>query len=231
MFRKVLIANRGEIAIRIMRACREMGVHSVAVYSEADRTALHPQMADEAHFIGPAPATESYLHVERLLDAARKSGAEAIHPGYGFLAENAGFAQAVQDAGFVFIGPPPKAMRAMGSKTEARRLMKSADVPIIPGMEKSLASVSEAKQVAQRIGYPVMLKAALGGGGKGMRIVHKEEDLEKAFDAATREAEGAFADRSIYLEKFLPGPRHIEFQILADQYGHVIHLGERECSI
>jgi len=231
MFRKVLIANRGEIAIRIMRACREMGIRSVAVYSEADRTALHPQMADEAHLIGPPPATESYLNFERLLDTAKKSGAEAIHPGYGFLAENANFAQAVKDAGFVFVGPPAQAMRAMGSKTEARRLMKSASVPIIPGMEDALASSAEAKKVAARIGYPVLLKAALGGGGKGMRIVEKEEDIERAFDAATREAQGAFGDGSIYLEKFLQGPRHIEFQVLADEHGHVIHLGERECSI
>ncbi len=231
MFRKVLIANRGEIAIRIMRACREMGIRSVAVYSEADRTALHPQMADEAHLIGPPPATESYLSFERLLDAAKKSGAEAIHPGYGFLAENSNFAQAVKDAGFVFVGPPARAMQAMGSKTEARRLMKSADVPIIPGMEETLASSSEAKKVATRIGYPVLLKAALGGGGKGMRIVEKEQDIERAFDAATREAQGAFGDGSIYLEKFLQGPRHIEFQVLADEHGHVIHLGERECSI
>jgi acetyl-CoA carboxylase biotin carboxylase subunit len=231
MFRKVLIANRGEIAIRIMRACREMGIRSVAVYSEADRTALHPQMADEAHLIGPPPATESYLNFERVLDAAKKSGVEAIHPGYGFLAENANFSQAVKDAGLVFIGPPAEAMQAMGSKTEARRLMKSANVPVIPGMEESLDSGVEAKKVAARIGYPVLLKAALGGGGKGMRIVEKEEDIERAFDAASREAQGAFGDGSIYLEKFLKGPRHIEFQILADEHGHVIHLGERECSI
>jgi acetyl-CoA carboxylase biotin carboxylase subunit len=231
MFRKVLVANRAEIAIRIMRACREMGIRSVAVYSEADRTALHPQMADEAHFVGPAPATESYLNIERLIDAARKSGAEAIHPGYGFLAENAEFAQAVSDAGLIFIGPPAKAMRAMGSKTEARRLMKSADVPIIPGMESALASSAEAKEMARRIGYPILLKAALGGGGKGMRIVEREEDIEKAFDGATRESEGAFKDGSIYIEKLLSAPRHIEFQVLADAHGHVIHLGERECSI
>ena len=231
MFRKILIANRGEIAIRVMRTCREMGIRSVAVYSEADRTALHPQMADEAYLIGPAPATESYLDFERVLDAAKKSGAEAIHPGYGFFSENAAFVRAVQEAGLVFIGPPAEAMQAMGSKTEARRLMKSAGVPIIPGTQEALASASKAKEAAAQIGYPVLLKAALGGGGKGMRIVEKEADLAKAFDAAAREAKGAFGDDNIYLEKFLPGPRHIEFQILADKHGHVIHLGERECSI
>lgn len=231
MFQKILIANRGEIAIRVMRTCHEMGVKSVAVYSEADRTALHPQMANEAYLIGPAPATESYLNFERVLDAAKKSGAEAIHPGYGFLAENADFAQAVTDAGLVFIGPPPEAIRAMGSKTEARRLMKSAGVPIIPGTESALKSVSEALSAAAQIGYPVLLKAAAGGGGKGMRIVEKKADIEKAFNGASREAKGAFGDGSIYIEKLLSGPRHIEFQILADKHGHVIHLGERECSI
>ncbi len=231
MFRKILVANRGEIAIRVMRTCREMGIRSVAIYSEADRTALHPQMADEAYLIGPAPATESYLDFKRVLDAAKKSGAEAIHPGYGFLAENADFVRAVQEADLVFVGPPAQAMQAMGSKTEARRLMKSAGVPIIPGTQQALASTSKAKEAAAKIGYPVLLKAALGGGGKGMRIVEKEEDIERAFSAAAREAKGAFGDDNIYLEKLLPGPRHIEFQILADKHGHVIHLGERECSI
>jgi len=231
MFQKVLVANRGEIAIRVMRACREMGVRSVAVYSEADRTALHTQMADEAHLIGGAVAAESYLNFERILDAAKRSGAQAIHPGYGFLAENSGFAKAVKDAGLIFIGPSAEAMRAMGSKTEARRMMKSAGVPIIPGTEEAVGSALEASRAAAQIGYPVLLKAALGGGGKGMRIVEKEADLKEALDAATREARGAFGDGSIYIEKFLEGPRHIEFQILADEHSRVVHLGERECSI
>ena len=231
MFRKILIANRGEIAVRIIRACRELGISPVAVYSEADRAALHVRLADEAYAIGAAPSVESYLKIERIIDAARRSGAKAIHPGYGFLAENAEFARAVRDAGIVFIGPRPEAMELMGSKTNARRAAQSAGAPIVPGTTEPLGSLEEAHEVAARLGYPVMLKAAAGGGGKGMRLVASAEELPSAFTTAQSEAASAFGDPQVYLEKAVVRPRHIEIQVFADEHGNVVHLGERECSI
>jgi acetyl-CoA carboxylase, biotin carboxylase subunit len=231
MFRKVLIANRGEIAIRVIRACRELGISPVAVYSEADRNALHVQMADEAYLIGPPPATESYLASERILDAALASSAEAIHPGYGFLAENAQFAKACEQHGLVFIGPPSAAIALMGDKTAARRVMQAAGVPIVPGIDHFLQDDEEARQVIAAMGYPVMVKAALGGGGRGMRLVHQEPQLLEALRAARSEARSSFGDPAIYIEKYVTNPRHVEIQILAGADGHVIYLGERECSI
>jgi acetyl-CoA carboxylase biotin carboxylase subunit len=230
MFRKVLIANRGEIAVRIMRACEERGLRTIAVYSDADRRALHVRRADEAYYIGPAPATESYLRIDRILDAARRSKAEAIHPGYGFLAENAGFAQACADAGVIFVGPPAAAIAAMGDKIAARRCMKQAGVPMVPGTDEGI-SAEQAGPAAEQLGYPVMVKATAGGGGKGMRLVQRPEEMPAAFAAAQNEARAAFGDDCIYLEKVIEGARHVEFQILADTHGNVIHLGERECSI
>ena len=230
MFRKVLIANRGEIAVRILRACRELGVQAVAVYSDVDRGALHVRYADEAYPIGPAPARDSYLRIDRLIDVARRSGAEAIHPGYGFLAENPEFAAACEEAGIVFIGPPADAIAAMGDKVAARRLMHEAGVPIIPGTETDLRD-EEILAAAERIGFPVFIKAAAGGGGKGMRRVQNMEELKRSLGAARREAQGAFGDDRIYLEKAIEGARHVEIQVLADAHGNVIHLGERECSI
>ena len=231
MFTKILVANRGEIALRVMRACKEMGMTTVAVYSEPDRTARHVRYADEAYCIGPAPSADSYLRQDRILDVARTSGAQAIHPGYGFLAENGDFAEACERAGFVFIGPTSTAMRALGSKTEARRLMKAAGVPVIPGMESGCEDSAEALREAERIGYPVMLKAAAGGGGKGMRAVETPDELPAAFENARAEAVSAFGDPTVYIEKQIMKPRHVEFQILADHFGHCIHLNERECSI
>jgi acetyl-CoA carboxylase biotin carboxylase subunit len=231
MIRKVLIANRGEIAVRVIRACREQGLRSVAVFSEADREALHVMLADEAYAIGPAPSAESYLAIERILAAARASGADAVHPGYGFLAENADFAEACGRAGLTFVGPPPAAIRAMGDKTAARRLARELNVPMVPGSVEALASDAAARATARDIGYPVMVKAARGGGGKGMRLVHREEDLEGALRLARSEAGSAFGDDSLYLERAIAEPRHIEVQILADAHGRVLHLGERECSI
>jgi acetyl/propionyl-CoA carboxylase alpha subunit len=279
MFTKILIANRGEIALRVMRACHEMGIAAVAVYSEADRVALHVASADEAVCIGPAPATESYLNIERIIDAARQTGAQAIHPGYGFLAERAEFAQAARAAGLVFIGPSPAAIRALGSKTAARALMQAAGVPTVPGYQRdgSLvfnlplgdAAVGQVENLpykddddfhaaaarlgypvavgqvenlpykddddlhaaAARLGYPVLVKAAAGGGGKGMRVAHDTHELSHALASARREAHNAFGDGSVYLEKLLVAPRHIEFQVLADQHGHTLHLLERECSV
>jgi acetyl-CoA carboxylase, biotin carboxylase subunit len=231
MFRKVLIANRGEIAIRVMRACRELGISPVAVYSEADRNALHVQMADEAYLIGPPPATESYLVIDRIIDAALASGAEAIHPGYGFLAENAQFARACEQQELVFIGPPSAAIELMGDKTAARRAMQAAGVPIVPGIERFLQDDDEARQVVASMGYPVMIKAALGGGGRGMRLVHDEARLAEALRAARSEARSSFGDAAIYVEKYVSNPRHVEIQVLADAYGRIVHLGERECSI
>ncbi|MSO43766.1 MAG: acetyl-CoA carboxylase biotin carboxylase subunit [Thermoleophilia bacterium] len=231
MFETVLVANRGEIAIRIIRTLREMGIRSVAVYSEADRDALFVQYADEAHFIGPAPAAESYLDVTRILDAARASGADAIHPGYGFLAENAGFARACEGAGITFIGPPADAIDAMGSKTAARRLMEAAGVPIVPGVTEAVADVAEALGIAEAIGYPVAVKAAAGGGGKGFRVALTPDALEGAFEGARRESEKFFADSTVYLERYLPDPRHVEIQILADGHGTTLWLGERDCSV
>ena len=228
---KVLIANRGEIAVRVIRACREQGITPVAVFSEADREALHVLMADEAYPIGPAPATESYLRIDRLLAAAKAAGADAVHPGYGFLAENAAFAEACAAAGLVFIGPPPAALRAMGDKTAARRLARTLGVPMVPGTLEPVASDDAARAAAAEIGYPLMLKAALGGGGKGMRLVRAAGDLAGALRAARSEAAGAFGDSAVYLERYVSEPRHIEVQVLADAHGHVVHLGERECSI
>ncbi|HEX5412131.1 MAG TPA: acetyl-CoA carboxylase biotin carboxylase subunit [Terriglobia bacterium] len=231
LFKKILVANRGEIAVRVMRACREMGIRSVAVFSEVDRKALHVRYADEALAIGPAPAIESYLRVDRIIDAARRSGAEAIHPGYGFLAESADFARACSDAGIVFIGPSPEAMELMGSKTAARRLVMKAGLPVIPGTEANLESIEDVARVAREIGYPVMLKASAGGGGKGLRMVPTEADLESAWRNARSEAQNAFDDPSVYLEKRLERPRHVEIQLLGDAHGNLIYLGERECSL
>ena len=230
-FKKILIANRGEIALRVIRACREMGIHPVAVYSEVDRTALHVRRADEAYLIGPPAASESYLNIERILDAAKRSGADAIHPGYGFLSENEKFAQACADAGIKFIGPSPQSMHQMGSKTAARQAMERARVPIVPGTASAVQSPEAASVIAAKVGYPVMLKAAAGGGGKGMRLVHAAEDLGPALEAAQSEALRAFGDGAVYIEKAILNPRHIEMQILADEHGHTLYLGERECSI
>ena len=231
MFHKILIANRGEIALRIQRACRELGIATVAVYSDADRAALHVLEADEAYRLGPAPATESYLRGDLILDIARQSGAQAIHPGYGFLSENAVFVEACEQTPIKFIGPPAKAMRALGSKTRARQAADRAAMPRVPGSTKGLASIDEAYAVAEQIGYPVMLKAAAGGGGKGMRAVAKREELKSAFEAAQSEAERAFGSNEVYLEKLIERPRHIEIQLLADEHGHCVYLGERECSV
>ncbi|GAB4467745.1 MAG: acetyl-CoA carboxylase biotin carboxylase subunit [Anaerolineae bacterium] len=230
LFRKVLIANRGEIAVRVIRACRELGLDTVAIYSDIDRNAMHVRYATEAYHIGPAPARESYLVIEKILDVARRSGAEAVHPGYGFLAERADFAQACLDEGLVFIGPSPQAIAAMGDKREARQLMQAAGVPVVPGSELSLTD-EELEALANEIGYPLLIKAAAGGGGKGMRLVDRREDFESALNSARREAESAFGDGTVYLEKLIEGARHIEIQIMADSHGSVIHLGERECSI
>jgi acetyl-CoA carboxylase biotin carboxylase subunit len=227
----VLVANRGEIAVRVIRACRELGLRSIAVYSEADRTAPHVQLADEAHPIGPAASSESYLRPERILDAAKKSGADAVHPGYGFLSERAVFAKAVEDAGLVFVGPSPEAISAMGDKAEARRRMAAADVPIVPGTELALGESDDFVKIAADIGYPVLLKAVAGGGGKGMRVVNAPEELARSLEAARREAKGAFGDDRVYMEKYLGRPRHIEIQLLGDGQGGTVHLGERECSI
>ena len=231
MFKKILIANRGEIAVRIIRACRDLQISPVAVYSEPDAASVHVALSDEAICIGPAPSVESYLNIPKIIDAAKKTGAEAIHPGYGFLAENAEFAVAVKEAGLAFIGPPAEAMRIMGSKTTARRAAVDAGVPIVPGTVEPLTSVAEAERLAEQFGYPVMLKAAAGGGGKGMRLVATANDLRSAFDNAKAEAAAAFGDDSLYLEKAIERPRHIEIQVFADTHGNVVHLGERECSI
>jgi acetyl-CoA carboxylase, biotin carboxylase subunit len=231
MFKKILIANRGEIAVRIARACRDLGISPVAVFSEADGDALHVRLADEAYEIGPAPSVESYLRIERVIDVARRAGAQAIHPGYGFLAENADFAQAVVDAGLIFIGPRAEAMRLMGAKTSARRTAIAAGVPVVPGTTEPLISLMEASEVAARFGYPVMLKASAGGGGKGMRFVATEAELASAFETAQSEAAAAFGNAEVYLEKAVERPRHIEIQIFADAHGNFVHLGERECSI
>jgi acetyl-CoA/propionyl-CoA carboxylase, biotin carboxylase, biotin carboxyl carrier protein len=232
MFEKVLVANRGEIAIRVMRTLEELGIASVAVYSEPDRDAPHARRADEAYLLGPGPATESYLVVEKIIEVAKQSGAEAIHPGYGFLAENAAFARACEEAGIVFIGPPPSAIDAMGSKTRAREIMSEAGVPIVPGTTEPVESVEDARKViADSIGYPVAIKAAGGGGGKGFRVAETEDELEKAFEGASREGEKFFSDPTVYVERYLPDPRHVEVQVLADGEGNVIHLFERDCSV
>jgi acetyl-CoA/propionyl-CoA carboxylase, biotin carboxylase, biotin carboxyl carrier protein len=231
VFEKVLIANRGEISIRVARALKEMGIGSVAVYSEIERDAPHVREADEAFLLGPAVPAESYLNVEKILEVARDSGAEAIHPGYGFLAENAPFAAAVEKAKLTWIGPPPKAIEAMGSKTEARQIMQKAGVPIVPGGTEPVKDVAEAKNQAKEIGYPIACKAAGGGGGKGFRVAMSEDELESAFEGASREGEKFFSDPTVYLERYLEDPRHVEVQVLADSKGNVIHLGERDCSI
>jgi acetyl-CoA carboxylase biotin carboxylase subunit len=231
MFKKILIANRGEIAVRVIRACHEMGIAAVAVYSDVDRAALHVRKADEAYPIGAAAASESYLSIKKILDVAARSGADAVHPGYGFLSENAKFARACVDAGVKFIGPTAAAMEAMGSKTKARQAMKRVGVPIVPGTSRGLESFEQAEQIAARIGYPVMLKAAAGGGGKGMRLVHAPDELKSALASARSEAERSFGDSEVYIEKAIINPRHIEMQILADEHGNTVYLGERECSL
>src|SRR4051812_6552918 len=229
VFRKVLIANRGEIAVRIIRTLHEMGIAAVAVYSDVDRPSLHVRLADEAYPIGPAPAAESYLRIDKILDVARRSGAEAIHPGYGFLSENRAFAEACEQAGVVFIGPPARAMADMGSKTAARAKMAAAGVPITPGGAAS--TLDEARATAARVGYPVLIKAAFGGGGKGMRLVHHEGELEHALERARSEAERAFGNALVYIEKAILRPRHVEIQVLGDRNGNMVHLFERDCSI
>lgn len=231
MFNKILIANRSEIAVRVVRACHELGIAAVAVYSEADRAALHVLRADEAYLIGKATATESYLNIERILDAAKRSGADAIHPGYGFLSENPAFARACKHAGIKFIGPSPESIELMGSKTRARQHMQKAGVPMVPGTSRGVESPAEAKKAASNLGYPVMLKAAAGGGGKGMRLVTGEAELAAALESARSEAQRAFGDSEVYLEKAIFNPRHIEMQVLADEHGNCVSLGERECSI
>ena len=231
MFKKVLVANRGEIALRVFRACRELGVRTVAVYSEADARAPHVREADEAVLLGPAPSRESYLKGDAIIAAALRTGAEAIHPGYGFLSEREWFARAVRDAGLVFIGPPAEAIAAMGSKTSARSLAIAAGTPVVPGTTTALRDADEAAEVADRFGYPVLLKAAAGGGGKGMRVVHTRDELAPALASAQREAKNSFGDDAVYVEKFIVGPRHVEIQVLGDQHGTMLHLGERECSV
>jgi acetyl-CoA/propionyl-CoA carboxylase, biotin carboxylase, biotin carboxyl carrier protein len=231
VFGKVLIANRGEISVRIVRALREMGVTSVAVYSDPDREALHARIADEAYHVGPAPATASYLNVERVIEVARKSGAEAIHPGYGFLAESAPFARAVEEAGLVWIGPHPKAMEAMGSKVESRRLMAKAGVPMVPGTRDSIASAKQVGLFGEEHGFPVAVKASAGGGGKGFAVARDAFEAARAFERASREGEAYFGDGSVYVEKYLSAPRHVEIQVVRDRHGNAVHLGERDCSI
>ncbi|MGX6446866.1 acetyl/propionyl/methylcrotonyl-CoA carboxylase subunit alpha [Patulibacter sp. S7RM1-6] len=232
MFEKILVANRGEIAIRIMRACEELGIKTVAVYSELDRDALHVQRADEAYLLGPAEASASYLNVDRIVEVVKESGAQAVHPGYGFLAENAPFARRLEEEGITFIGPPASAIDAMGSKTKARELMQKAGVPIVPGTTEPVETYEDALRIAKdEIGFPVAVKAASGGGGKGFRVALTEEKLKDAFEGASREGEKFFSDGTVYLERYLPHPRHVEIQVIADTHGNVIHLGERDCSI
>lgn len=230
MFKKVLIANRGEIALRVIRACKELSIPTVAIHSEADTTTLYVKKADEACLVGPGPI-EGYLNIYRIIDLAKQKGVDAIHPGYGFLAENAEFAQACQENGLTFIGPPASAIRTMGDKVSARRKMREIGIPIVPGLTEPIASIADAARFAQQIGYPIMLKASAGGGGRGLRICATQEDLNKFFPIAQAEAKAAFGKEAVYLEKYLTHPRHIEFQILADSHGNVIHLGERDCSI
>ncbi|MBC7106272.1 MAG: ATP-grasp domain-containing protein, partial [Firmicutes bacterium] len=231
MFRKILIANRGEIALRVLRACREMGIPSVVVYSEADRDSLPVRLADESYCIGPPAPAGSYLNMASIVGVARLCGADAIHPGYGFLAENAAFAEMCAEAGITFIGPPPEVLRKTGDKARAREAMVRAGVPVVPGTTGTVGDPEEAVRVAAEIGYPVMVKAACGGGGRGMRVAHGEADLRRALRAAGAEAEYAFGSPAVYLEKYLEEPRHVEVQVLADNYGQMIHLGERDCSV
>jgi acetyl-CoA carboxylase biotin carboxylase subunit len=231
MFKRILIANRGEIAVRILRACRELGIRSVAVFSDVDRESLHVRLADEAYPIGPAPSRESYLSIQKIMDVARRSRCDAVHPGYGFLAENPALPRACADAGLTFIGPPAEAMEALGSKTAGRQLARRSDVPTVPGTNDPIEKLAEAQALAQSMGYPVLLKAVSGGGGKGMRLVYSDAEFESAFRDASSEAMNAFGDERLYLEKYLERPRHIEIQILADTHGRVVSLGERECSV
>ncbi|XRP96736.1 acetyl-CoA carboxylase biotin carboxylase subunit [Methanocaldococcus sp. 16A] len=231
MFNKVLIANRGEIAIRIIRACWELGIKTVAVYSEADKRALHVSLADEAYCIGKAPAAKSYLNIDAILNVAEKAKVDAIHPGYGFLAENAEFARAVKKAGFEFIGPNPDAIEAMGSKINAKKIMKKAGVPLIPGSEGAVEDVDEAIEIAEEIGFPVVVKASAGGGGMGMSVAYNKEELKEVMESARNIAKSAFGDPTVFIEKYLENPRHIEIQLLGDKHGNIIHLGDRECSI
>src|SRR5881396_375174 len=231
MFKKILIANRGEIAVRILRACRELGIRSVAVFSDVDRKSLHVRLADEAYPIGPAPSRESYLCIDKLMDVARRGGCDAVHPGYGFLAENAALPRACTDAGITFIGPPADAMESLGSKTAGRQLARRADVPSVPGTNDPIENPAEAQALAQRMSYPVLLKAVAGGGGKGMRLVHSTAEIESAFRDASSEAMNAFGDDRLYLENYLDRPHHVEIQIFADAHGRVVSLGERECSV
>ncbi len=231
MFKRILIANRGEIAVRVIRACRESGIESVAIYSEADRAALHVREADYALCVGPAPAAQSYLNTEKIIEAAKRAGAEAIHPGYGFFSENAAFARAVEQAGLVFIGPPPSAIESMGDKVAARKLMTAAGVAVVPGSPGTLETEEQVREIARAIGFPIMVKAAAGGGGKGLRLVESEKDLASAVRTVASEARSSFGDGRFYVEKFLAKPRHIEVQVLADQHGNTVHLFERECSI
>ena len=231
MFNKILIANRGEIALRVIRSCKELGIKSVAVYSEADRDALHVRFADEAVCIGPPPSRESYLNIPRIIAAAEITNADAIHPGYGFLAENAQFSEICQSSGIKFIGPKPEMITAMGDKASAKDTMRKAGVPVIPGSDGTIEDIKKAKEVADGVGYPVIIKATAGGGGKGMRLAWKAEEFERQFQMAQTEAEAAFGNRSVYIEKYVEEPRHIEIQVLGDQHGEVTHLGERECSI
>jgi acetyl-CoA/propionyl-CoA carboxylase biotin carboxyl carrier protein len=231
VFSKVLVANRGEIAIRVFRTLRELGIGTVAVYSDVDRNAAHVAYADEAYLVGGAAPAESYLNQERILDSARRAGAEAIHPGYGFLAENAGFARACLDAGVVWIGPPPDAIEAMGSKIEARERMRAAGVPIVPGVTEPVVSATEVRRLGDELGWPIAIKASAGGGGKGLKVVRSADEAERAFESARREGEAYFSDPAVYVERYLEDPRHVEVQVLADAHGNVIHLGERDCTI
>lgn len=231
MFKKILIANRGEIACRVIRACRDMGIKTVAVYSEADKNALHVRMSDEAYHIGNPPSSESYLRGDKIIEVAKKAGAEAIHPGYGFLSENANFVRQVTEAGIVFIGPPPEAMEGMGGKISARKIAIEADVPVVPGTTEPLKNYEDALETARKIGFPVMLKASAGGGGKGMRLVFEESELKSALETAQSEALAGFGDDAVYVEKAVVRPRHIEIQVFSDKHGNHVHLGERECSI
>lgn len=231
MIKKILIANRGEIAVRIIRTCREMGIRTVAVFSDADRKALHVRYADEAYHIGPSPSSESYLNMKKILEIAKQTSSHAIHPGYGFLSENADFARMVKESGIVFIGPEPEAISSMGDKITARTKMIEAGVPVVPGTPDKISNESQALSIIRKIGLPVMIKAAAGGGGKGMRLIRKAEEVESALRAARSEAKSAFGDDSVYIEKYIDSPHHIEFQILADQHGNIIHLFERECSV
>ncbi len=231
MFKKILIANRGEIAIRVIRACRTMGIQSIAVFSDADRNSLHVMLADEAYNIGPAPSKDSYLRIDKIIEVAKKAGAEAVHPGYGFLSETAEFAEALESAGITFIGPTPENIRSMGDKISSRDLMKKAGVPIVPGTPDSVATVEEAEKWAHEIGYPVIIKASAGGGGKGIRVVHEKKELASAFRACQSEGKNYFSDDRVFIERFIQNPKHIEIQVFGDKHGNVVHLFERECSV